>query len=60
MFFQINDMRLKTQLASAAAATVITSMMLVCVSLGFPGLVHATAKIEGSAAVTTAKVEFAS
>jgi len=32
---QINDMRLTSRLASAAAATVITAVMLVCVGLGF-------------------------
>jgi hypothetical protein len=35
VIFQINDMRLTSRLASAAAATVITAVMLVCVSLGF-------------------------
>lgn len=35
MIFQINDMRLTTCLANAAAATAITAMMLVCVGLGF-------------------------
>jgi hypothetical protein len=32
---QINDMRLTSRLASAAAATVITAVMLVCVGVGF-------------------------
>ena len=35
MIFQINDMRLTSRLASAAAATVITAVMLVCVGVGF-------------------------
>jgi hypothetical protein len=35
VIFQINDMRLTARLASAAAATVITGMMLVCVGIGF-------------------------
>jgi hypothetical protein len=35
VIFQINDMRLTSRLASAAAATVITAVMLVCVSVGF-------------------------
>jgi hypothetical protein len=35
VIFQINDMRLTARLASAAAATVITGLMLVCVGLGF-------------------------
>jgi hypothetical protein len=35
VIFQINNMRLTYRLASAAAATVITGMMLVCVGLGF-------------------------
>jgi hypothetical protein len=63
VFSQINDMRLRARLASAAAATAITCMMLVSVSLGFPGLAGAAelqGAGQGSAAVTTAKVEFAS
>ena len=63
MFFQINDMRLKARLASAAAATAITCVMLISVSLGFPGLASA-AQLEGAshgtATVTTTKMEFAS
>jgi hypothetical protein len=35
VIFQINDMRLTSRLASAAAATVITAVMLVCVGVGF-------------------------
>jgi hypothetical protein len=35
VIFRINDMRLTTRLANAAAATAITAMMLVCVGLGF-------------------------
>jgi hypothetical protein len=35
VIFQINDMRLTSRLASAAAATVITAVMLVCVGMGF-------------------------
>ena len=63
MLFQINDMRLKARLASAAAATAITCMMLVSVSLGFPGLAGAAERQgpnPGTATVTTAKMEFAS
>jgi hypothetical protein len=41
VFFQINDMQLKPRLASAAAATAITSMMLISVGLGFPRLAAA-------------------
>jgi len=33
--FQINDMGFTPRLASAAAATVITAVMLVCVGVGF-------------------------
>jgi hypothetical protein len=33
--FQINDMGFTPRLASAAAATVITAVMLVCVGIGF-------------------------
>jgi hypothetical protein len=33
--FQSNDMGLTPRLASAAAATVITAVMLVCVGIGF-------------------------
>ena len=53
MIFQINDMRLTSRLASAAAATVITAVMLVCVGVGFtvpaaasavdPSAIHLTA-----------------
>ena len=63
MFSQINDMRLKARLASAAAATAITCMMLVSVSLGFPGLAGAAElqdRAHADATVTTAKMEFAS
>lgn len=35
MVFQINDRGLTPRLASAAAATVITAVMLVCVGIGF-------------------------
>jgi hypothetical protein len=35
VIFQINDMRLTSRLASAAAATVLTAVMLVCVGIGF-------------------------
>lgn len=42
MLFQINDMRLKARLASAAAAMAITSMMLISVGLGFPRLAAAS------------------
>lgn len=37
MIARIHDMRMTPRLASAAAATVITALMLVCVGLGFPG-----------------------
>ena len=37
MIARTHDMRLTPRLASAAAATVITALMLVCVGLGFPG-----------------------
>jgi hypothetical protein len=64
VFSQVNDTRLKARLASAAAATVITCLMLVSVSLGFPGLASASAlsghPIQEAGTVTTAKMEFAS
>jgi hypothetical protein len=64
VFFSIDDMRLKARLASAAAATAITCMMLVSVSLGFPGLASASEvshqTIQEAGTVTTAKMEFAS
>jgi len=64
VFFQINDMRLKARLASAAAATAITCMMLISVSLGFPGLARAGElpgqQVQEAGTVTTAKMEFAS
>jgi hypothetical protein len=37
----INDMRLKTRLASAAAATAMTALMLISVGVGFPRLAAA-------------------
>jgi len=49
VFFQINDMRLTSRLASAAAATVITAVMLVCVGVGFT--VPATAGASDQAAI---------
>ena len=64
MFFQVNDMRLKARLASAAAATAITCVMLISVSLGFPGLASASElagpQLQEAGTVTTAKMEFAS
>jgi hypothetical protein len=64
VFSQVNDMRLKARLASAAAATAITCMMLISVSLGFPGLASASElsghSIQQAGTVTTAKTEFAS
>lgn len=64
MFSQVNDMRLKARLASAAAATAITCVMLISVSLGFPGLASAGElagqPIQEAGTVTTAKMEFAS
>lgn len=50
MIFQINDMRLTARLASAAAATIITGMMLACVGLGFATPASAEAGVHLSAA----------
>jgi len=60
---QINDMRLKPRLASAAAATAITAMMLIALGLGFPRLAAAsddarvTAPAEIRSAAADAKTE---
>ena len=58
MFFQINDMRLTARLASGAAATVITGMMLVCVGLGFATPASAEPGLHLSAAVAPAVGRF--
>jgi hypothetical protein len=50
VIFQINDMRLTTRLANAAAATAITAMILVCVGLGFSAPARAET-VQGSAGV---------
>ncbi len=42
MIASIDPMRLKTRLASAAAATAMTALMLISVGLGFPRLAAAT------------------
>jgi hypothetical protein len=57
VIFQINPMGFTPRLASAAAATVITAVMLVCVGIGFAAPASATAgadvvRLAGTSVVT--------